>query len=53
MHAGALTRDKVEENLNGCEVSECRGLLVLWSISKRRFLKIVQGTMKHDPFDAM
>ena len=40
--------DKIE-SMNGCERSECHGL----PTSKRWFLKIIQVTMRHDPFDAM
>ena len=45
--------DKIEL-INGCGRLECHGLpFYVRPTSKRQFLKLVQVTMKHDPFDAM
>ena len=48
-----LKHNKIEQN-NGCEHSECHGLPVYVTPTfKRWFSKIIQVTMKHDPFDVM
>jgi hypothetical protein len=47
------THDRIEW-INNCENLECHGLwLSVRTISKRRFLKIIQVTMKRDPLDSM
>ena len=49
-----LTHDTIEQ-INGCERLKCHGLPVVLceAYLKRWFLKTMQLTMKHDPFDAM
>ena len=50
-----LVHDIIEQ-FNGCEHVECHGLAVLckaYLLEWHGLLKIVQVTMKHDPFDAM
>ena len=51
---GVVTCDRIHY-INGCEHWECHGLPVLCvrPTSKSWFLKSIQVTMKHDPFDAM
>ena len=48
-----LTHCEIEA-INGCECLECHGLPVLCcAYLQEGVLKVVQVTMKHDPFDAM
>ena len=48
-----LVHDKIEQT-NGCERSECHGLLVLCEAYLQVVvLKTVQVTVQHDPFDVM
>ena len=48
-----LTHDKIEETINNCERSACRGLqFYARPTSNKWFVKACQVTMKLDPFDA-